>query len=369
MDGLIRLTAGRLAALMRDGEVSSTEVVEAFIARIESVDPLLNAVVAPRFDEARREAREADRTRAAGAALPALHGLPFTAKEAIAFGGLPWTNGSRATATRIADRDAGAIRNVRAAGGIFLGGTNVPEFCAFYDTDNDVYGRTCNPHDLERSPGGSSGGESAALAACMTPLGVGSDLGSSIRQPACWTGVFGLKPSRDLVPIDGHAGFGLPPAWRLFAVIGPMARSADDLELGLAALAGHALAPAAPGPLRVAVFEEDGLQPVAAVCRDAVRRAAAALASGGHEVVDAAPPAQAEVRRAYDTMLVTEPAVAGVATAADPALLSRYGRMAVGGLDRFRPDLAPTSPAASACPRSRPTRRRGSASTRSPSAP
>ncbi len=122
--------------------------------------------------------------------------MPVTIKEAIAVAGLPWTNGSRLTADVVADRDAPAVRRLRQAGAIVIGKTNVPEFCAWYDTDNDVYGRTWNPHDHERTPGGSSGGESAALAARMSPLGLGSDISSSIRQPAAWTGIVGLKPSR-----------------------------------------------------------------------------------------------------------------------------------------------------------------------------
>ena len=144
-----------------------------------------------------------------------------------------------------------------------LGKTNLSEFCCFYDSDNRVYGRTGNPHDPERTPGGSSGGEAAAVAAGLSPLGLGSDLGSSIRQPAAWCGVFGLKPTRGLVPIAGHAGPGLPPALRLFASIGPLARSAADLELGLRAMAIAEPAPARPGPLPVASTRRTACRPVA----------------------------------------------------------------------------------------------------------
>ena len=166
---------------------------------------------------------------AAGGALPPLHGVPVTVKEAIAVAGLPQTNGSLLTADVVAPRDARAVANLRAAGAVVMGVTNVPEFCGYYDTDNRVYGRTVNPHDHEHTSGGSSGGESAALAASLSPLGVGSDIGSSVRQPACWTGVYGMKPTRGLVPLAGHAGFGVPPAWQMFAAIGPMTRYAGDL--------------------------------------------------------------------------------------------------------------------------------------------
>jgi amidase len=140
----------------------------------------------------------------------------------------------------------------------------------------------------------------------MSAFGVGSDLGSSVRNPAAWCGVFGLRPSRGMVSLDGYAGVGTPPAWGLFATLGPMARTAEDLELGLRAMAGMPLAAPKPGPFRVAVHEDDGLQPVASACRAAVRRAAEALAGHGHELVDAAPPAASEIRAHYDTMLSTE---------------------------------------------------------------
>ena len=174
------------------------------------IDPWLNAVVVRRFEEARAEARAAERAPATGP----LHGVPVTVKEALEMEGLPFSNGSLLEAEVTGRSDAPAVRRLRAAGAIVLGKTNLSEFCCFYDSDNLVYGRTVNPHDPERTPGGSSGGEAAAVAAGLSYLGVGSDLGSSIRQPAAWCGVFGLKPSRGLVSNAGHAGFGIPPALR-----------------------------------------------------------------------------------------------------------------------------------------------------------
>ena len=260
MTEVVKWTATEMARAVRDRELSALELVDAHIQRIEALDGRVNAVVVRRFDEARAEARAADH---AGAGGP-LRGVPFTVKEAIACAGLPQTNGSRLSADAVAGRDAPTVAALRAAGAILLGKTNISEFCMYYDSDNLVYGRTRNPHDPERMPGGSSGGESAAVAAAMSPLGLGSDLGSSIRQPAAWTGVFGIKPSRGVSSVAGHAFFGLTPGLRLFAAIGPLARSAQDLRLGLEVLAGRPLGADKGEPRRIAVYEEDGLQPVAA---------------------------------------------------------------------------------------------------------
>jgi Asp-tRNA(Asn)/Glu-tRNA(Gln) amidotransferase A subunit family amidase len=319
----LSVTAVELADAIRRGERSPSEVVEEQIDLIERIDPWLNAVVVHRFEEARAEARAAERTPATGP----LHGVPVTVKEALEMEGLPFTNGSLLEPDVTGRRDAPAVRRLRAAGAIVLGKTNLSEFCCFYDSDNLVYGRTVNPHDPERTPGGSSGGEAAAVAAGLSYIGAGSDLGSSIRQPAAWCGVFGLKPSRGLVSNAGHAGFGIPPAFGMFACVGPLARSAADLELGLRAMASADPAPARPEPLAIGVYEDDGMQAVARSCRAAVRRAADALTAAGHEVTEAAPPRQAEARGAYDLMLGSEialylPELVG----GREEELSRYGR-------------------------------------------
>lgn len=335
-----RSSARALAAAVRAGELSAVEVLDAHAARIEQLNPALNAIVAPRLDDARRDAVAADRAIAAGEDTGALHGVPFTVKEAIAAAGMPWTAGSRLRAGEVATADAPAVARLRRAGAILLGVTNVPEFCMYYDSDCDVYGRTVNPHDASRTSGGSSGGESAALAARLTPLGLGSDLGSSIRQPAAWTGVTGIKPSRGLVPYEGHGWFGIGLGFRAMGSIGPMARTVADLLLALEVLSDYPIAATAP-PGPIAVFEEDGLQPVAAVCRDAVRRAAAALADAGREVVDATPPHQVEARRLSDALLGCELATTAVPVLREHReLLSRYGRQVLDGVGGFTPDLA-----------------------------
>jgi aspartyl-tRNA(Asn)/glutamyl-tRNA(Gln) amidotransferase subunit A len=336
---LLKSPAHEMARAVRERDVGPVELVDALIARIERLDPILNAFVVRRFDEARAEAAEAERAVMDGRELGPLHGVPFTAKEAIAIAGTAFTNGSRLLAGEVSIADAPAVRNLRAAGAIPLGKTNVPEFCLYYDTDNDLYGRTRNPHDPERTPGGSSGGEGAAIAACMSPLGVGSDLGSSIRNPAGWNGIFGLKPSRELVSNRGHAGFGLSPAIRLFSAVGPLARSAEDLALALEAMSARPLA-TAEAPRTIAVYEEDGLQPVAAVCCEAVRRARSALADAGHELVEDPPPAAAEARGLYDVMIATEAKQLGMKLMGGrEGELSRYGRSAVDDLSALEPSL------------------------------
>jgi Asp-tRNA(Asn)/Glu-tRNA(Gln) amidotransferase A subunit family amidase len=331
-------TAVELADAIRRGERSPLEAVDEQIDLIERIDPWLNAVVVRRFEQARAEARAAERAPATGP----LHGVPVTVKEALEMDGLPFTNGSLLEAEVTGRADAPAVRRLRSAGAIVLGKTNLSEFCCFYDSDNLVYGRTVNPHDPERTPGGSSGGEAAAVAAGLSFLGAGSDLGSSIRQPAAWCGVFGLKPSRGLVSNAGHAGFGTPPAFGMFGCVGPLARSAADLELGLRAMANTEPAAARPEPLGVAVYEEDGMQAVGRACRDAVRGAADALAAAGHEVAEGAPPRQAEARAAYDLMLGSEIAVyLPELVAGREQELSRYAREMFEQLRGFSPGLRP----------------------------
>jgi Asp-tRNA(Asn)/Glu-tRNA(Gln) amidotransferase A subunit family amidase len=316
--------------MLRACELSAVELLDMHVARIEERNGELNALVLPRLDQARVEAVAADRALAAGAPIGPLHGLPFTTKDAIAVAGMRWPNGSRLSADEVAGYDAPAIRRVRGVGAVLLGKTNVPEFCAFYDTANDLFGATRNPHALERSAGGSSGGEAAAVASGMSALGIGSDLGSSIRNPAHFTGVFGLKPSRELVPCAGHAPDGETPLWSRLAVIGPLTRSAGDLKLALAVLAQTP--PVAPrrGAGVVGVYDEDFSQPVAADCRRAVRVAAEALADAGYELVEERPPRQEEIRGCFDLLVAVEfTARLAALTAGREDELSRYGRMAV----------------------------------------
>jgi amidase len=229
-------TASELLADLRGGKVSSTELTEAYIRRIEQHDPQLNAVVVRDFERARKAAQAADAARGNGGLLL---GLPITLKESINVAGLGTTCGVPDWKGFVSQHDAPAWARLRAAGAILLGKTNVPPMLADWQSANPVYGRTNNPWDLGRSPGGSSGGSAAALAAGLTGLEVGSDIGGSIRVPAAFCGVYGHRPSETLLPKSGQ--FPLPPlpnAAVVMGVQGPLARGAADLELALTVLAG-----------------------------------------------------------------------------------------------------------------------------------
>jgi Asp-tRNA(Asn)/Glu-tRNA(Gln) amidotransferase A subunit family amidase len=333
VDALLDGSAVSMARAVAAGDASPVELVDAALARIDERNPPINAVVAGRTEAAREEAAALERAIRAGEAPGPLAGVPITVKEAVALEGMPWTGGSRAFAGDIARADAPAVAGLRRAGAIPVGVTNTSELCMYYDSYNPLYGATRNPHDLELSAGGSSGGEAAALAAGLVTLGVGSDLSGSIRFPAHLTGVFGLKPSGGAVPLRGHhPSYVPPPSFDLMAQIGPMARHAEDLGPALEAMSGHRLAPA-EAPSAVAVFEDDGLNPVSQPCRAAVRAAAEALAGAGVAVEEAVPPNQRDAREAYDTLLVADLAGLIGPQLADrrEALGERLGRIVDGG--------------------------------------
>ena len=232
-------TAGQLVKALAAREVSAVELADAAINRIEKFDGPINAVVVRDFDRAMGAAKAADAALARGESGPLL-GLPMTVKEAHNVAGLPTTWGSPTFGDFIAEVDSIGVARLKAAGAVILGKTNVPPFLSDWQSSNPVYGRTCNPWDLGRSPGGSSGGSSAALAAGMTPLEFGSDIGGSIRIPSAFCGLYGHKPSHDLIPQRGHAPPGMDSDGVPLGVIGPMARCAADLDLALSVLAGPA---------------------------------------------------------------------------------------------------------------------------------
>lgn len=235
-------TATETAERLRRKETTSRELVEAMLARIDEVNPSLNAVVELRREDALREADEADAELAGGAALGPLHGVPVTVKDSFAVTGLHTTWGNPAFADSVADWDATLVRRLRDAGAIVVGKTNVHFMLAdFGQTANEVYGRTNNPWDPTRTPGGSTGGGAAALAAGLTALDYGSDLVGSIRIPATFCGVYGLKPTNPVVPLTGFQPPGPPvgPSERSYlSAVGPLARSAADLRTALAVTAG-----------------------------------------------------------------------------------------------------------------------------------
>lgn len=243
MSDLLTASALELARRVRERAVSSVELVDAHIAQIERVNPILNAVVRERFEEARVEARRADARQSRGEELPPLHGVPCTIKEAFALTGMPNTSGLLARKGFLATEDAAAVAKVRAAGAIPLGVTNVSELCMWLESNNRVYGRTNNPYDPARIAGGSSGGEGAIVAAGASPFGLGSDVGGSIRLPAFFNGVFGHKPSGGYVDNRGQYPITTGAALR-YLTTGPICRRAEDLELLLRVIAPERSLPA-----------------------------------------------------------------------------------------------------------------------------
>jgi amidase len=231
------LSGKQLAARIRRGELSSLEALDAMLARIDLLNPAINAVVTTDVPRARRQAKAADRARAKGVTLGPLHGVPMTVKESFDVVGMATTVGFMDQRDNRPTQDSLVVQRLAAAGAIVVGKTNLPVAMADWQSFNPVYGTTNNPWDPTRVPGGSSGGSAAALAAGLTPMEFGSDIGASIRNPAHYCGVFGHKPTIGIVPSRGH---GLPPYVhdRDIAACGPLARTAADLRLLLEATAG-----------------------------------------------------------------------------------------------------------------------------------
>ena len=232
-------SASALAAAIAARRIGSRELLEHYLARVERHNPALNAIVTLDVERARDRAAAADAALARGESWGPLHGLPMTIKDSIEVGGLRTTSGSPLLAQYVSRTDAPTVARLRAAGAVIFGKTNLPVFAGDVQSYNPVFGTTNNPWDLTRTPGGSSGGAAAALAAGLTGLELGSDIGGSIRNPAHCCGVFGHKPSHGIVPGRGHIPG--PPGTLSeadIAVLGPLARSADDLGLALRLLAG-----------------------------------------------------------------------------------------------------------------------------------
>jgi aspartyl-tRNA(Asn)/glutamyl-tRNA(Gln) amidotransferase subunit A len=228
------LDAMTLAALIRTKQLSSREVVQAHLDRNSDVNPKINAIVTLMANAALKGADAADKAVSSGADLGPLHGVPFSIKDALDTAGVLTQRGSKLFAGNIPDKDATAIARFKAAGGIPLMKTNLPEFSAWTETDNLVTGRTNNPWNLERTPGGSSGGESAAIAAGMSPIGIGSDVAISVRGPAAFTGIAALKATHGRIPYTGHYPTVISRWWH----VGPMARTVSDVALGYSILKG-----------------------------------------------------------------------------------------------------------------------------------
>jgi amidase len=309
MDELIYASATSLAEAIREKRVSAYEVVETYIHRIEAVNPLLNAVVQLTAETTLTQAKQADAALARGEIIGPLHGVPITVKDSFDTEGIISTAGTKGRASYIPPQDATAVARMRAAGAIVLGKTNLPELSLAYESNNLIYGRTNNPYDLSRTPGGSSGGESAIIAAGGSPLGLGTDGFGSIRLPAHFCGIAGLKPTSGRIPFTGLLPHGFGASAKLRHV-GPMARYVEDLALALPILSGvdwhdPATVPmplADPGVvelkrLRVAYYTDNGIVTPTSEIIGAVRTAAHVLADAGALVEEARP---AGIEQSYE---------------------------------------------------------------------
>lgn len=315
-------SAVELKAALAAKEVSAVELTQDAIDRIERHDGKINAICVRDFDRALAAAREADAALARGEQKPLL-GLPMTVKESYNIAGLPTTWGFPAHKDFIAGEDALPVTRVKDAGTIVLGKTNVPLALGDWQSYNEIYGTTNNPHDLGRTPGGSSGGSSAALAAGYGPLSIGSDIGGSLRVPAFHCGVYAHKPTFNLVAMRGHTPPPLPPLpfERDLSVIGPMARSAADLSLLLDVMAGPdpldagiayrldlpAARHAALKDFRILVIDSDPVMPTDSVVRGSINALAAHLAKEGVRIERSSPllPDFAASSRLYMRMLLS----------------------------------------------------------------
>jgi aspartyl-tRNA(Asn)/glutamyl-tRNA(Gln) amidotransferase subunit A len=288
---IVRYDASRLAELIRTREISPVEVVQAHLDRIEAADSKVNAIVTVASD-AIEKAKAAESAVLAGDELGPLHGVPFTAKDSIDTAGVMTQRGSPIFRGRLPEADATSVARLKAAGAILLAKTNLPEFSYWIESDNLLTGRSNNPWALDRTPGGSSGGESAAIAAGMSPLGLGTDLAISVRGPAAQTGIVGLKATHGRVPMTGI----WPRAPRRFWHVGPMARSIRDLALAYSQLAGpdgldgfatstvpfDAGVNSSPArPIRVGWLVEPGFGPIDPEVASTVQAAAEALEGVG----------------------------------------------------------------------------------------
>ncbi len=353
MSELWRLSAIEQAKAVASKKASSLELVEAHLARIEAVNPALNAIVRLLADEARAGACEADRRLAAGEPLGPLHGVPVTVKENIDMAGLPTTWGVPALANAVVPLDAPVVERMRAAGAIPIGRTNLPDMALRVHTDSSLHGLTKNPWNLGRTAGGSSGGEAAALATGMSPIGLGNDIGGSLRNPANACGIASIRPSRGRVP---EAGF-VPAEDRLLVVQemnvqGPMARRVADVRLGLQVLMGaHPrdpwsidapfVGPPLTKPIRVAVVADPpGGEPTDPAVSAAVRRAADVLADAGYDVVEACPPRYADAVQVWGQFIL------GDYASVLPQILPMMGADAVAFLGAVNDSVPPLADAA-----------------------
>jgi fatty acid amide hydrolase len=315
------MSAREIVSRIASGDLSSAEAVEHFVARLKVVNGALNAVTADLSESARKAAVNVDQARSRGEKLPPLAGLPVTIKECFDLAGTATTYGLTTRRGEIETRDDPYVAAWRTAGAIPIAKTNLPQLMFYTETDNPLYGRTNNPWDLERSCGGSSGGEAAVIAAGASPLGLGNDIGGSLRIPAAFCGITAIRPTAGRLP--DHCGHGLPVGQTgIVAQVGPMARHVEDLILGLRVLDSARDLFVDPGPelgdpatvdfnrLRFATFTDDGEFPAAPAVKRAVAEAAQMLTAAGAREVAWKPPA---LSRSTDLLFAALSADAGAA--------------------------------------------------------
>ena len=305
-----------MAARIRDRVVTATELLEAHLSQIKQWNPKLNAFVCIDETRAREAAKAADEAVQAARPIGPLHGVPLTIKSSIDVAGMPCETGTALRRGNIPSADAPLVSRLKNAGAIILGNTTTPEFLMAWETHSALYGTTNSPWDLERTPGGSSGGEAAAIAACCSAGGIGSDGGGSIRVPAHFSGICGLKPTPGRVPATGHFPASAGP-FALIGVVGPMARTVRDVELIFQAIAGPDngdpnAAPVSLRPVdakslretRIGYFEDDGRTPVTLETRRAIQRSAEVLRDAGFVVEPFRPEGLEEARQLWRVLFV-----------------------------------------------------------------
>src|SRR5712691_7498145 len=296
MRPLFFLSATEMAEQVRLKKLSPVELLDAHLARIEALNPKLNAFVQLDTERARRQAQAAEAAVMRGEAVGPLHGVPISIKSSIEVAGLRCEAGTRLRAGLVASNDAPLVSRLRAAGAVVMGVTNTPELLMAWETDNLLYGRTNNPWALARTPGGSSGGEAAAITSGCSAGGVGSDGGGSIRVPAHFSGICGLKPTPGRIPATGHYPNSVGP-FALLGVVGPMARTVEDLNTLFEVMAGpddgdpcsapvllRDIFPADLKNIKIGYFEDDDRTPVTPETRAAVLTAAESLKWAGFDV-------------------------------------------------------------------------------------
>jgi Asp-tRNA(Asn)/Glu-tRNA(Gln) amidotransferase A subunit family amidase len=296
---ITKLGAAELARAIAERQISAVEAVDACISRIEAVNPSVNAVVVPLFDDARERARQADRV--AASERGPLHGVPVTVKECFDIAGTPSTVGVPSRASHRAESDAPLVARLKRSGAIVLGKTNVSQLLMYVETDNPVYGLTHNPWNKARSSGGSSGGEGAIVALRGSALGLGTDIGGSVRVPAHCCGIHSLKPTPGRLSVDGtvsvigdNGGAAIPDSGGL------LARHVGDLRLALCALSPRKTPASDGSALRVGYYDDNGYFPASPALRRAVHEAAACLRESGCDVAPFSPP---EVPEATDLFM------------------------------------------------------------------